>query len=147
MAVNDAAAPQETPNTRGDGQPHPETTPTKQTLEALRRLRLGTPGTEAVIDQAIATIEELREEIAGLRYALTSRSTIDEAKGILMADRGCDEDTAFQILVDLSQETNVPVRDVAGAVVYRRRTPIRGRSEFPFVLNGAVVAIRPVRRR
>jgi AmiR/NasT family two-component response regulator len=67
----------------------------------------------------MVALEDLRAEVSGLRYALTSRTTIDEAKGIIMAERGCDEDTAFLILVLMSQDTNVPLRDVAGAVVYR----------------------------
>lgn len=36
-----------------------------------------------------------------------------------MAERGCDVDTAFLTLVRMSQDTNVPLSDVARAVVYR----------------------------
>ena len=124
MAVHDAAPlPEDASSTRGDGQPTPETTPTEETLSALRELRRLAPESAPVADQAIATIERLREEVFGLRFALTSRAAIDEAKGILMAERGCDEESAFQILTQLSQDTNVPVRDVARAIVYKAQDP------------------------
>lgn len=114
MAVSDAAASE-----RGDGRARPETTPATNTLAALRDLRCSVPESAPVIDEAIETIQELRAEVVGLRYALTSRACIDEAKGILMAERGCDEQTAFETLTQLSQTTNVPLRDVAKAIVYK----------------------------
>lgn len=114
-----SAAPQDAAGTRGDGRAAPEATPTDEILAALREPRERVPNSAAVVDQTIVALEDLRAEVSGLRYALTSRTTIDEAKGIIMAERGCDEDTAFLILVLMSQDTNVPLRDVARAVVYR----------------------------
>ena len=114
-----SAAPQDAAGARGDGRAAPETTPTDEILAALRELRERVPNSAAVVDQTIVALEDLRAEVSGLRYALTSRTTIDEAKGIIMAERGCDEDTAFLILVRMSQDTNVPLRDVARAVVCR----------------------------
>lgn len=61
---------------------------------------------------ALAQVEQLEE-------ALTSRATIEQAKGLLMAEQRCTPDEAFGMLVKLSNDTNVRVADVAGALVYQ----------------------------
>jgi len=66
---------------------------------------------------------QLAEEVVDLRRALRSRPTIEQAKGIIMADRCCSPDEAFARLRQLSMESNVPLADVAAAVVYQRRSP------------------------
>lgn len=73
--------------------------------------------TAATDYQAMAT------EIMHLRRALTSRSTIDQAKGIIMAERRCTPGAAFDVLTRLSQDTNVRVADVAAALVYKAQRP------------------------
>ena len=64
---------------------------------------------------------ELLEELARLERdmerALASRSTIDQAKGIVMAVRGLDADAAWQHLVGLSSSHNRKVRDIAAEIV------------------------------
>jgi AmiR/NasT family two-component response regulator len=45
--------------------------------------------------------------------ALHSRDIIGRAKGILMERYGLDDEAAFDVLVELSQSTNIPVRDLA----------------------------------
>jgi GAF domain-containing protein len=55
----------------------------------------------------------LHDMVTNLRQALSSRSVIDQAKGILMARHGYDADTAFAALSELSQQENVKVRDLA----------------------------------
>ena len=55
----------------------------------------------------------LRDMVANLRQALSSRSVIDQAKGILMARHGYDADAAFAALSEQSQQENVKVRDLA----------------------------------
>lgn len=52
-----------------------------------------------------------------LQQALSSRSGIDQAKGILMAQQGCGPDEAFDLLRRASQHRNVKLRDVAGQIV------------------------------
>ena len=42
---------------------------------------------------------------------------IEQAKGLLMAERECSADQAFDFLVQMSQEWNVKVRDIAGGLV------------------------------
>ena len=49
--------------------------------------------------------------------ALRSRSTIDQALGILMAQQQCDAPAAFALLRHHSQTTNQKLRDVAARVV------------------------------
>ncbi|WIX79227.1 ANTAR domain-containing protein [Amycolatopsis carbonis] len=55
----------------------------------------------------------LAEENRQLREALQSRAVIEQAKGVLMAQRRCGPPEAFALLVTLSQDTNVKLRDVA----------------------------------
>ena len=57
-------------------------------------------------------------QLAGqLQEALASRATIEQAKGVLMAQRSIGPDAAFDVLVDLSQRANRKLRDVARDVV------------------------------
>lgn len=56
---------------------------------------------------------QLQELVTNLRQALSSRSVIEQAKGVLMARHGYDADTAFLALSELSQRENVKVRDLA----------------------------------
>jgi hypothetical protein len=76
---------------------------------------------------AVNDFNAMAEEIAQLREALTSRSTIDQAKGLVMAERRCTPDEAFKHLVKLSNDTNVRVADVAAALVYRAQGGASGR--------------------
>jgi GAF domain-containing protein len=62
-------------------------------------------------------IAERGEVIENLRAALTSRSTIDQAIGILMAQQRCDSRTAFDLLRKASQGRNTKLREVAAIVV------------------------------
>lgn len=58
-----------------------------------------------------------------MKAAMESRAVIEQAKGIIMGDRRCTADEAFQILTKLSQDTNRKVRDVAAALVARAAEP------------------------
>ena len=53
-----------------------------------------------------------------LREALESRDVIGQAKGILMARRGCTPDAAFEALRTASQHRNIKLREIAEQVVY-----------------------------
>jgi transcriptional regulator with GAF, ATPase, and Fis domain len=61
-----------------------------------------------------AELETLAEQLS---TALKSRATIDLAKGIVMARRGCGPDEAFAHLVRISSTTNTKVRQVAADMV------------------------------
>ncbi len=52
-----------------------------------------------------------------MQAAMEHRAVIEQAKGIIMAERRCTPDEAFQILTKLSQDTNRKLRDVATALV------------------------------
>jgi len=94
----------------------------------------GTP--HAYDDGALARAQELADEVARslpvvlrlgeqslvvsqLQEALASRSTIDQALGVLMAQNRCTRDDAFGILRRASQNRNVKLRDVAATVILR----------------------------
>ena len=57
---------------------------------------------------------ELAEQ---LQDAMLSRAVIEQAKGILMGERRCSAQEAFDILIRLSQDTNRKLREVAQALV------------------------------
>jgi GAF domain-containing protein len=76
----------------------------------LMRLYTATAG------QAISNArrwQDSRETVTQLEKALQSRSTIDMAKGALIALHGCDPSGAFARLVDESQRRNIKLRDLA----------------------------------
>lgn len=52
-----------------------------------------------------------------LREALATRPVIEEAKGMFMLVRGWSADEAFTALREISQQTNVKLRDVATVIV------------------------------
>jgi GAF domain-containing protein len=52
-----------------------------------------------------------------LQMAMNSRAVIEQAKGIVIAERRCTPDEAFEFLIKVSQDTNRKVRDVASALV------------------------------
>jgi AmiR/NasT family two-component response regulator len=53
---------------------------------------------------------------------MQSRAVIEQAKGILIGQRRCTPQEAFDILVRLSQDTNRKLRDVAEALVAQAMT-------------------------
>jgi AmiR/NasT family two-component response regulator len=52
-----------------------------------------------------------------MKQAMATRAVIEQAKGIIMRDRGCTADDAFDALVKLSQEAHVKLREVAQRLV------------------------------
>jgi GAF domain-containing protein len=52
-----------------------------------------------------------------LQNAMRSRAVIEQAKGIVMAERRCTAQEAFDVLVHMSQEQNRKLRDVAQTLV------------------------------
>lgn len=69
---------------------------------------------------AIASVVRLvgaRTLAEQLETALASRAVIEQAKGIIMGRQGVDETTAFDLLRQQSQHTNVKLREVAAELV------------------------------
>lgn len=60
-----------------------------------------------------------------MREAMANRAVIEQAKGIVMAERRCGPAEAFAILSKVSQDSNRKVRDVAQALVDRIAGPRR----------------------
>ena len=52
-----------------------------------------------------------------LNEAIASRAVIEQAKGVLMAEHGIDDDAAFSRLREDSQRRNVKLRDIARQIV------------------------------
>jgi GAF domain-containing protein len=58
-----------------------------------------------------------------MRHALESRAAIEQAKGVLMAQRGIGPEDAFTALVELSQRANRKLREVALGLVEQAAKP------------------------
>ncbi|MGY1802367.1 ANTAR domain-containing protein [Blastococcus sp. SYSU D00922] len=84
---------------------------------ADRQIAELTAAAVAGILQNVAEREAMQQLATNLERALTSRATIDQAKGMIMARLGVDADDAFARLVSLSSRLNVKVRDLAALVV------------------------------
>jgi GAF domain-containing protein len=52
-----------------------------------------------------------------LRSSIVSRAVIDQALGVIMATERCPHDKAFALLRNVSQNTNVKIRDLAATIV------------------------------
>ena len=72
--------------------------------------------TTIALDLRLREHERRSDQVA---EALRSRSTIDQALGILMAEEQCDADTALALLRHHSQVTNQKLRVVAARLVER----------------------------
>lgn len=57
------------------------------------------------------------EMAEGLKTAMQSRASIEQAKGIMMASRRCGPDEAFMMLIGASQRSNVKLRVMADRLV------------------------------
>lgn len=64
-----------------------------------------------------AQIAALQEELNGLRRALRTRATIEQAMGVLVVSHRCAPQQAFRILVRLSQQHNIKLHRVAQVLV------------------------------
>ncbi len=89
-------------------------------------LQAGTEVAEAVA-VAVANADahaQVVDQAHNMRLAMESRAVIEQAKGVLMAQRGIDAQQAFDMLRDASQRYNRKLRDIAAGIVestYRGR--------------------------
>jgi GAF domain-containing protein len=82
-------------------------------------LRAGTDVAE-VIAVAVANADahaQLFDQARNMRVAMESRAVIEQAKGVLMAQRHVDAEQAFEILREASQRYNRKLRDIAFGIV------------------------------
>lgn len=62
-------------------------------------------------------ILEAEERVAGRRAAASGRARVDQAKGLVMATRGCDAEEAWRRLFRASRDQDVQVHDLADALI------------------------------
>ncbi len=78
----------------------------------------------AAVGLANAYLYETQATLAGhMQKAMDNRAVIEQAKGIIMADRRCTAEQAFAILTKVSQDTNRKLRDVASTLVENATRP------------------------
>jgi GAF domain-containing protein len=82
-------------------------------------IRAGTDVAEVI---AVAVVNadahaQLFDQARNMRLAMESRATIEQAKGVLMAQRRVDAEQAFEILREASQRYNRKLRDIAFGIV------------------------------
>ncbi|MBY4011799.1 GAF and ANTAR domain-containing protein [Rhodococcus fascians] len=82
--------------------------------EALLGLFVGSIETAVMVSRRARTAED---EVDGLLTAMKSRAQIEQAKGIIMAMRGVDAETAFAFISEQSQSRNIKVTDIAATLI------------------------------
>lgn len=82
--------------------------------EALIRLFVTAVEAAVWISRRAVSAEQ---EVDGLTNAMKTRSGIEQAKGIVMALRGCTAEEAFDILATQSQHRNIKVSDIARSLI------------------------------
>jgi hypothetical protein len=73
--------------------------------------------------KTVESYEATARMASGLAEAMRTRAVIEQAKGMLMAERGITEDEAFDLLRALSQRSNTKLREVARRIVQERTAP------------------------
>ncbi|WP_091770526.1 GAF and ANTAR domain-containing protein [Blastococcus aurantiacus] len=76
--------------------------------------------TAEVVAVAVANADahwQLSEQTRNMRIAMESRAVIEQAKGILMAQRHLTAEQAFEVLRGASQRYNRKLRDIAAGIV------------------------------
>jgi GAF domain-containing protein len=76
--------------------------------------------TAEVVAVAIANADshwQASEQARNMRLAMDSRAVIEQAKGVLMAQRHLTAEQAFEVLRDASQRYNRKLRDIASGIV------------------------------
>ncbi len=62
-------------------------------------------------------MQKLRGDLAKAQADLAARKTIDRAKGLLMKERGLDEEAAYQLLRKLAMDSGRPLGAVAADLI------------------------------
>lgn len=75
------------------------------------------------VDALRSELAVTREQVAHLETALSSSRRIGVALGIVMERHRVTEDQAFGLLVRLSQDGNVKVRDIAARIAETGQVP------------------------
>lgn len=73
-----------------------------------------------VIDAAVARFEEfknLRSELNLAKLKLDERKVVERAKGLLMSQRGMDEETAYEMLRTMAMKKNMKLVDLSNQLI------------------------------
>ncbi|MGE5566454.1 MAG: ANTAR domain-containing response regulator [Parcubacteria group bacterium] len=62
-------------------------------------------------------IQALREDLAKAQADLAARKTVERAKGLLMKERGLDEEAAYRLLRKLAMDSHRPIGAVAADLI------------------------------
>ena len=93
---------------------------TERVFAAVARAHVETFAAQAATALALLMRNiEQEERSSQLERALTSRTTIDQAIGLVMGQQECTAEEAFQLLRAHSQNNNIKLRDVAAGIVER----------------------------
>ena len=74
----------------------------------------------AIIHLAVARFQEaerLKVELKNARNALDDRKDIDRAKGMVMKQKHCDEETAYKLIRKMAMDKNIRIADVAKQIL------------------------------
>lgn len=75
---------------------------------------------QSVVDVAVAHFNRyhsMREELDRARLSLVERKTVDRAKGLLMQQKGINEEAAYRLLRKLAMDQNKRIGEVAQDVL------------------------------
>ena len=75
---------------------------------------------QPIMNVAIARFREfqaLRSELEQTKSSLEERKVVEKAKGIVMAQRQCNEDEAYQLIRKLSMDNNKRIIEIAEQIV------------------------------
>jgi len=61
--------------------------------------------------------QRLLNELDTAKSALTGRKLIDRAKGLVMKQKNCNEETAYQLIRKMAMNKNVKIEDIARQVI------------------------------
>lgn len=75
------------------------------------------------VRQLVAEVDATARELDGLHTAMRTRAVIEQAKGVVMCLRNCDEQEAFAELVRISQDTQTKLHEVAMRLVAQVSRP------------------------
>jgi GAF domain-containing protein len=91
-------------------------TPSAFSIEAVEIAEELAGHVAVAVGNAIA-FTEATTRVEQMRKAMDSRSIIDQAMGVIMAQNRCDADAAFAILTRASQNRNIKLREIARSTV------------------------------
>ena len=75
------------------------------------------------VEDLAAEFDAAARELEGVRAAMRTRASIEQAKGIVMCLHSCDEQAAFAELVRISQTTQTKLHVVAARLVAQVSQP------------------------